>query len=140
MKNKKIVLIFTAAVFLILTISNAAHARAKWKGLWYLRGASECKEIEMNRKAKTVLGVYPKAIVEKEGEYYYLTVESMGKKYSYKMIEGKGPDFDLELISVGPNQPLAASGTVEGAYSAMFKKLVDCQASKLNTVEETPAK
>lgn len=137
MKLMKFSGIFLFVVCAILTTTRFSYAG--WKGTWYLRGATECKEINLDRKGKTTIGVYPKAVVEKKEGNYFLSVESMGKKYSYKMIDRTGPDFDLELISVGPNQPIPEAKPVEGAYTAIFRRLVDCQ-TQMKGVTETPIK
>ena len=131
-----------SGIFLFVACAMLTTARlsyAGWKGTWYLRGVMECKEIKLDRKGKTTIGVYPKALVEKKEGNYFLSVESMGKKYSYKMVDREGPDFNLELISVGPNQPLPEAKPVEGAYSAIFRRLVDCQ-TEAKGVTETQAK
>lgn len=129
MKLVKYVFVTISAVAVTFMISSSLEARAKWKGNWYLRGATECKEINLDRKGRTTLGVYPKAIVEKEDKDFYLTVESMGKKYSYKMTDRNGKDYDLNLISVGPNLPVPEAGSTaaEGAYTGFFRLMVDCQ-------------
>lgn len=141
MKVVKYVFVTISAVAVTFMISSSLEARMKWKGNWYLRGATECKEINLDRKGKTTIGVYPKAIVEKKNGDLYLTVESTGKKYSYKMDEvEKGMDYDLDLISVGPNLPVPEAGPVEGAYSGIYRKMVDCQTMMAGHLEESPAK
>lgn len=142
MKLVKYVFVIISALVFIFTVSGSLDARMKWKGYWYLRGRDVCKEINMDRKGRTTIGIYPKAIVEKIDGDYFLTVESMGKKYSYQMNERSAYDYDLDLISVGPNLPLPkeSSASVEGAYSAIFRKMVDCQATIAAEVKESPAK
>ena len=131
---------FVAAVlafsFFLPVVANAA----KWKGNWYLRGEDVCKEINLDRKGRTTMGVYPKAIVEKQDKEFYLTVESMGKKYSYHMLAREEPGFDLHLISIGPNLPVPGISRSEGAYTAIFRKMVDCQVTMAGGIEETQAK
>lgn len=133
---------YSAAVILILSfvIPLTANA-AKWKGNWYLRGQDVCKEITLDRKGRTTMSVYPKAIVEEQDKEFYLTVESMGKKYSYHMLPREETlGFDLSLISVGPNQPVPGRSGPEGAYTAVFRKMVDCQVTMAGGLEEAPAK
>jgi hypothetical protein len=139
MKHTKIILIFAVAFTFI--ISGSLEARAKWKGNWYLRGTNECKEINLDRKGRTTMGIYPKAMVEKKNGDLYLTVESMGKKYSYKMDElEKNTDYNLDLISVGPNLPVPSAHPAEGAYTGIFRMMVDCQTMLMGGVTEAPAK
>jgi hypothetical protein len=137
MKLMKLFVMF-AAVLALLAVTKSSYAG--WKGNWYLRGSTECKEINLDRKGRSTIGVYPKSIVEKQDDGLYLTVESMGKKYSYKMIDMGNSNFDLDLISVGPNIPLPEAKSAEGAYSGMFRLMVDCQAPSLVNVEEKPVK
>jgi len=137
MKLAKIFILLTV-VFCFLAVSRPLHAG--WKGNWYLRGSTECKEINLDRKGRSTIGAYPKSIVEKQDDGLYLTVEGMGKKYSYKMIDMGNSNFDLDLISIGPNIPMPESKSAEGAYSGMFRLMVDCQTPWLATVEEEPAK
>jgi len=137
MKLAKFIVLFAVA-FCFLALPRSSHAG--WKGNWYLRGPTECKEINLDRKGRSTIGVYPKSIVEKKEDGYYLTVEAMGKKYSYRMIDRGDKDFDLDLISVGPNMPLPKGKKVDDAYLGMFRKMVDCQAPSLAGVEEKSAK
>ena len=137
MKLMKVIVVF-AVFFSLFAISRASHA--SWKGNWYLRGANECKEITLDRKGRTTIGIYPKSIVEKKDDGLYLTVESMGKKYSYRMIDIGDSDYDLDLISVGPNLPLPQGKSVGDAYTGMFDKMVDCQATIAERVEEKPVR
>lgn len=134
---------YSAAVILILSLVIPLTANAaKWKGNWYLRGQDVCKEITLDRKGRTTMGIYPKAIVEQlPDKELYLTVESMGKKYSYHMqpLEETAA-FDLHLISVGPNLPVPGVSGSEGAYTAIFRKMVDCQVTMAGGVEETQAR
>ena len=127
MNLKNIVIL--GIVLAILTIATTANARHKWKGNWYLRGVSECKEITLDRKGKSELAIYPKAIVEKRGDDYYLTVESLGEKYTYRMINREdSKDYDLDLASTGPNQPLPPRSRLsQERFTGMFRKIADCQ-------------
>ena len=134
---KTIAVLIVSLSFIIPLTANAA----KWKGNWYLRGQDVCKEITLDRKGRTTMGIYPKAIVEQlQDKEFYLTVESMGKKYSYHMQPREEPGFDLHLISVGPNLPVPGFSGSEGAYTAIFRKMVDCQVTMAGGVEETQAK
>lgn len=130
MKLRKI-LFFCALITLLCGLFIPELHAAKWKGSWYLRGENECKEIILNRKGRSEAYIYPQAIVEKKGENLYLSVMSLGKKYSYRMYEKENtPDYDLELISVGPNLPLpTGSKRYDNVYSGMYRLLVECQAT-----------
>lgn len=136
MKLVKFIVVFAVACCFLMT---ARSSHAGWKGSWYLRGATECKEIKLDRKGRTEMGIYPKAIVEKKDDGNYLTVESMGKKYSYRMIDIDKTDFDLDLVSVGPNAPLP-KGQPEGAFTGMFKQMVDCQTTLAGITETSEKK
>lgn len=131
-------LMFITLIVLMFVFVFPAHAVTNWRGHWYLRGDAECKEIDMDRKGRTTIGIYPKAIVEKKEDNYYLTVESMGKKYSYMLLEQIGPYFELELISVGPNRSLPPADKIDDAYSGLFRKMVDCQTVLFGQVDENP--
>ncbi len=132
--------LFIIVFALTFAASRPVHA-AKWKGNWYLRGQTECKEVNLDRKGRTTMGVYPKAIVEKQDKEFYLTVESMGKKYSYKMNPIDTLNYELELISVGPNLPVPeGSKSVQDAYTGFFRKMVDCQTTMPGYITETQTK
>ncbi len=136
----KRIITICCALMIALWFAAPLNAKAKWKGHWYLRGLNECKEITLDRKGRTELGTYPQAIVEKRDKEYFLTVQSMGKKYSYMMSPTDTSDFELDLISVGPNLMVPERAPVEGAYSAIFRLLVDCQETMAGGVTEAPAK
>jgi hypothetical protein len=138
MKLKKICFFCAAAAFLFVCFVPELYA-AKWKGSWFLRGENECKEIILDRKGKTEPYAYPQALVEKKEGSLYLSVMSLGKKYSYKMYERENtPDYDLELISIGPNLPLpSASKPFDNIYSGMFRMLVDCQTTAFTMKESS---
>lgn len=122
-------IIILCGVFAVLTFAVSVNAGPKWKGNWYLRGVSECKEIVLDRKGKSELATYPKAIVEKKGEYYYLTIDSMGEKFTYRMIPREdSKDYDLDLSSTGPNQPLPPRAKLsQERFTGMFRMIADCQ-------------
>lgn len=138
MKFQKILFFCVGTAILCTLFIPELHA-AKWKGSWFLRGENECKEIILNRKGKTESYVYPQAIVEKKQENRFISVMSMGKKFTYRMYEKENtPDYDLELISVGPNLPLpAGSKAVYNIYSGMYRLLVDCQATAYTMKESS---
>lgn len=138
MKIKKIFFLCVGTAFLFACFIPELHA-AKWKGSWFLRGENECKEIILDRKGKTESYAYPQAIVEKKVDNLYLSVMAMGKKYSYRMYEKENtPDYDLELISVGPNLPLpSGSKPFNSVYSGMFRLLVDCQTTAYTMKESS---
>ena len=138
MKKTGIFLIFACAAAFV--IASPSHAGPKWKGYWYLRGAVECKEIQLDKKGRTVMGVYPQCIVEKKDKDYFLTVQSMGKKYSYAMNDMDKVGYDLDLLSVGPNLPVPTGRAAQDAYTAIFRKMVDCQETMPGGVKETTAR
>lgn len=139
MKLKNIVLPSVLCMVFSLAVVGSVQAGAKWKGNWYLQGAHECKQIELDGKGKSTMGTYPRSIVEKKNGNLYLTVESMGKKYSYKMEEGekKNTDYRLDLISVGPNLPVPETKAAEGAYRGIYRLMVDCQTMLAGVQEST---
>ena len=102
-------------------------ASPKWKGSWFLRGTSMCKEVVLDRKGVSVLGNRPCVIVEKKGNDFYLTTTVYEGNYSYQMDELHGVGYNLTLVSVGPNQRMKTKES-DSIFTGIYRKLIDCQA------------